>query len=127
MPKKNSDIRPIIQEGLEYFRREEWEKAISAFSKGLEIDPDHPVPYFYSSLAHLAANRDAEAESLLKKGRGKAPENVLGQNIRAILSFRKGKLDEALEMLGRAGVMEHPAVQAFILLEIEKALAEAGS
>lgn len=115
-------IRKLIQHGLRHFDLEDWEEARALFEKAREKVPDHPVPYFFLALSHLAACEDKLAARCAEEGLKRSPKNVLGHNLLALLAFREGRVKEALAELKRFPPVEHLRVQAFLILELEKAL-----
>jgi len=118
------DIRNLIQEGLGYFDKRDWEKAAHCFAKAKAANEQHPIPYFFLGLTYFAINQFDESKSYLNRGLELAPENALGWNIKALHAFGEKKTDEALTILKVHGLSEHPRIQAFFLREIEKLLLE---
>jgi Tfp pilus assembly protein PilF len=118
--KTNTEIRPLLQKGLNFLQEEKWLEALTPLQKAIEENPNHPIPYFFASLAFLALGENEKGEAMLKQGLEKTPDNALGKNIASLWAFRKNNPAQAMALLEEAGIVENPLVQAFLLLELER-------
>jgi len=92
------------------------------FSNAQALDVRHPVPHFFLSLVFFAQNNLEASRRSLAQGLALSPRNALGQNIAALLAFREGKAKHGVMLLKQHGLAEHPRIQAFLLMEMEKQL-----
>jgi tetratricopeptide (TPR) repeat protein len=54
--------------GLEYFNLEQWDKAIEAFEKTLEIDRKYTAAYYHKARSEIRADQRAAARVTLAAG-----------------------------------------------------------
>jgi tetratricopeptide (TPR) repeat protein len=64
------DKKDVVQknmEGVELYRKEKYEEALSKFNEAMEIDAEYPAPWLNRSDAYRKLGREAEADADIKK------------------------------------------------------------
>lgn len=118
----NASFRNVLQQGFNALDECNWNQAVDLFTDVQSQKPNHPVPLYFLSLALFAAGRLEESKTALAKGVQKNPANAIGHNLAALHALRSGNIVEGIATLKQHGLVEHPRIQAFFLLEIEKNL-----
>lgn len=99
-----------------------FDAALRRLQRGLQQQPDSPVyPTFQAWLLAQAGRLEA-ARQALEQALARTPTNKLTRNGEAYLLFRQGQPDQALACLRRDGLCSNHAMQARLLLELERAL-----
>lgn len=116
------NIHRLLQEGLQKFDNLEFEEARKVFEQTAKMESKNPVPQFFLGMTLLALNDFSNGELSIERGLSLSPKNQLGQNLKALLLFKKNQCQAALDLLSKFPVIETPRVQALFLVEFEKIL-----
>jgi|YNPNPStandDraft_1061719.scaffolds.fasta_scaffold24620_3 tetratricopeptide (TPR) repeat protein len=99
-----------------------FDAALRRLQRGLEQQPDSPVYRTFQAWLLAQAGRLEAAQQALEQALARTPTNTLTRNGEAYLLFRRGQPDRAVACLRRDGLCSNQAMQARLLLELEKAL-----
>ena len=91
-----SDARIQNQIGIVAFARQDYDKAIHALSRAVELDPKFTLPYNQLGYAYRAQGKNAEAEKTFKKYAELLPDDPNPHDSYAELLMRLGRFDESI-------------------------------
>jgi tetratricopeptide (TPR) repeat protein len=100
----DSVLREIFEQGMAFYRREEWTAAAEAFQKGLAVSPSHDQTREFFNRSRARAEEGAVA-GLLKRGRDALAAGRNGEAVTALKKVLEVKPDhaEARELLESVG------------------------
>jgi predicted CXXCH cytochrome family protein len=93
---------PLINLGLFYADRRDALAAEAAYREAMRLEPDFVPAYVNLADLYRAYGRDADAESTLAAGLGKASGDADLTHAMGLLRIRQGRRDEALDLLQQA-------------------------
>ncbi|KAI8821101.1 uncharacterized protein EV422DRAFT_567428 [Fimicolochytrium jonesii] len=94
------------EKGNAWFKKGQYEKAISCYTKSMRLDPSSPIMPVNRAMAYLKLNRFAEAEADCSQGLNSDPKNVKALWRRGIARRELKKLNLAKQDLESALVLE---------------------
>lgn len=98
-PDKN---RQFIASGHRYFKQQEYDKAISEYSKAIERNPSGYLGYYWRGMAYTKKNMDNEAVADFSKVVEVMPQNAAAHNWLGWLHSKNKRYPEAIVSLTRA-------------------------
>lgn len=102
--------------------RGRFKAALRWLQRGGEQQPDSPVYRTFQAWLLAQAGRLDAAQEALEQALAQTPTNKLTRNGEAYLLFRRGQPGPAVACLQRDGLCSNYAMQARLLLELEKAV-----
>ena len=91
-----SDPRIFNQIGIVAFGKQDYDGAIRALSRAVELDPKFTLPYNQLGYAYRAQGKNAEAEKIFKKYAELLPDDPNPHDSYAELLMRLGRFDESI-------------------------------
>lgn len=101
----NTILRALNPKPLSYFNREtqdDDERAISDYTKAIELDPNNPYPYYHRGLAYYRKGDYSRAISDHAKGIELGPNNASAYYNRGLAYYKKGDFYSAIADFTRA-------------------------
>jgi Flp pilus assembly protein TadD len=95
----------LLADGIERFRRGDFEGAVAAFKQVTELNPDSVQAYVSIGSAYMRMDRLTEAANAFRRAMALDPNDAVARVGMAQVHKLWGQPDEALEELGRA--LEH--------------------
>lgn len=115
-------VQDYIRDSLKAFDENDWDQALNLLSEARKDNPDNPIVHFFLALVFLAMRDTQKAKENLNQGFIERPESILGHNLQALILLQEKKTGEALNLLKKHGVVEHPRIQSALLVEVEAIL-----
>ena len=100
--------------GNNYFGRQEYDKAIAAFTKATTVNPSFSQPYNQLGYAYRFVDRFAEAETAFKKYIELIPNDPNPYDSYAELLMKMGRFDESNKMYEKALAIDSNFVASYI-------------
>lgn len=97
-----------LRQGISWYEKREWQKAIEFFINSLKQNPDSKLSYHYLGASYLESGKFKEAYEVLKSGAVKYPseKSIIGNYINA--GLMTGKVDEPIKA-GERYIKQNPA------------------
>ena len=83
-----------------------WHEAEKRYQRAMVIDPNSPLPYFYSAHLHSNSGRHEEAIAMGKRARELDPLSLITNSLEAQFNFYGGRYDEAISRLKKTLELE---------------------
>lgn len=114
-------LHPTVAEysyllGLARLQLADWDGAVTAFERSLELEPDQVLPLFALGLAHRDQKRFAEAREALLESLRLMPSNARALVVLAEVTEGLGELEAAEKHLQRAIELEGESPEALFVL-----------
>jgi len=93
-PTENKAVE-LNRQGIEHFRRKEYDAAIKSFRDALEIEADYPEALDNLGKALTAVGKDAEAIEDFQKAIKLAPDNAIAYNDMGHALFHEKRYEES--------------------------------
>lgn len=111
-----------VQQGISFYKEGDYEKAISNYTKAIELNPGQAEAYLNRGLAYAVKNNYDMAISDFSQTIKINPKLAQAYNNRAIVYFYKGEYDKAWEDVHKAEELGYKTQAKFI----EQLKAESG-
>ncbi|HEY1908470.1 MAG TPA: tetratricopeptide repeat protein, partial [Myxococcaceae bacterium] len=109
-----SDARIQAQIGIIAFGRQDYDGAVRALSRAVEIDPKFTLPYNQLGYAYRAQGNNAEAEKTFKKYAELIPDDPNPHDSYAELLMRLGRYDESIAEYKKALQIDPYFLSAYV-------------
>ena len=111
-------MKEYIEAGHAALRNQNWDQALTAFTRARELEPKSAEACGGMSLAHQAMKQTEKAKEMANKALELNPKNAIGHYAMANNLFFEGQYDQALESVNRA-IEIYPKSPYYILLRGE--------
>jgi len=89
-------MEKMLEDGLRYYLKGNFKKAIDCFLKVLEVEPENTKALFYLSIAYMDLGRYDEAIATIDRLIVLEPDNALAYKNRALIKYSQNKETEAM-------------------------------
>lgn len=103
----------LFIEGMRHYNENEYQQAVSVFSKVIEDSPEHDAALYYIALSHIALNDIHTGELFLEKAVSIAPTNYWYQERLAKLYYETRRTDLAIKAYEKL-LAEHPTKSSML-------------
>ena len=86
-----------LREGIIFYQREDYDKALKIFEKALKLNPERAEIYYHRGLVYQAKGLWKEAAREYKKTLELNPEDVEAHNNLGVVYYNQGRLEKAKE------------------------------
>ena len=109
-----ADARIQAQVGIVLFARQDYDGAVRALSRAVELDPKFTLPYNQLGYAYRAQGKNAEAEKTFKKYAELLPDDPNPHDSYAELLMRLGRFDESIAEYKKALQIDPYFLSAYV-------------
>jgi len=109
-----ADPRILFQVGVVVFARQDYDGAVRALSRAVELDPKFTPPYNQLGYAYRAQGKNAEAEKTFKKYAELLPDDPNPHDSYAELLMRLGRFDESVAEYKKALQIDQYFLSAYV-------------
>ncbi|MDD5773235.1 MAG: tetratricopeptide repeat protein [bacterium] len=116
--KKCENAEVYFCNGVESFNTKNYEKAIEAFRKAIEISPEHHQAYYNLGVIYYYTGDMKRAQDFWKKALDYDPKNPKVFLNLGILAYKNGKIEEAVSFWEKVAVDKIPLAQVYCNLGV---------
>jgi len=98
-PAPADDARTLLEEGLQHYRRNDWDGAIARYRSALGIQKDFADAWYNLGFAYKAKGDTERARSAFESAVRVRPGMLKAQYMLAVVYRKLGKRDEGIELL----------------------------
>ncbi len=91
-----------VKEGVNYYNKNELQKAEQSFKSAVHLNPDNHIPYYYLGLTYYTEKKYREAKQYYEKAKKLGTDRGLINYALGVNAFAENKFDEAIKYLKKA-------------------------